>query len=51
MTRRMTIMLVVVGLLFASVVGFQLFMKTMINKFISAMLQPLQSVTPVTQHG
>jgi hypothetical protein len=51
MTRRMTIMLIVVGLLFGSVFGFQIFIKTMIKNFISAMPQPLQSVTRVTQHG
>jgi hypothetical protein len=51
MTRRMTILLVVVGLLFGSVFGFQIFMKATIKKFISAMPQPLQSVTRVTQHG
>jgi hypothetical protein len=51
MTRRVTITLVVVGPLFGRVFGFQIFMKTMIKKSISAMPQPLQSVTRVTQHG
>jgi len=48
MTRRMIIMLVVVG--FGGVFGFQIFMKTMIKKFMSAM-PTLQTVTRIALHG
>jgi hypothetical protein len=50
----MTITVVVVGLVFGGVFGFQIFMKTMIEKFMCAMPWPLQivsTVTRVTQHG
>jgi membrane fusion protein (multidrug efflux system) len=50
----MIIMLVVVGLVFGGVFSFQIFIKTKIKKFMSAMPQPLQTVstvTRITQHG
>jgi membrane fusion protein (multidrug efflux system) len=48
MTKRMTIMLIAVGLVFGGVFGFQIFMKTMVKKFMSAMPQPPQTVSTVT---
>jgi membrane fusion protein, multidrug efflux system len=48
MTKRMTIMLIAVGLVFGGVFGFQIFMKTMIKKFMSTMPQPPQTVSTVT---
>ena len=47
MTKRMTIMLIAVGLVFGGVFGFQFFMKTMIKKFMTAMPQPPQTVSTV----
>jgi membrane fusion protein, multidrug efflux system len=47
MTKRMTIMLIAVGLVFGGVFGFQIFMKTMIKKFMSAMPQPAQTVSTI----
>jgi membrane fusion protein, multidrug efflux system len=47
MTRRMTIMLVVVGLVFGGVLGFQIFKNAMIKKFMSAMAPPPQTVSTV----
>jgi membrane fusion protein, multidrug efflux system len=48
MTKRMTIMLIAVGLVFGGVFGFQIFMKTMIKKFMSTMPPPAQTVSTVT---
>jgi membrane fusion protein (multidrug efflux system) len=48
MSKRMTIMLIAVGLVFGGVFGVQFFMKTMIKKFMSAMPQPAQTVSTVT---
>jgi membrane fusion protein, multidrug efflux system len=42
MTRRMMIMLVVVGLVFGGVFGFQIFMKTMIKEIHVRDAPPLQ---------
>jgi membrane fusion protein, multidrug efflux system len=47
MTKRMTIMLIVVGLVFGGVFGFQIFKNTMIKKFMSAMPVPPQTVATV----
>jgi membrane fusion protein, multidrug efflux system len=48
MTKRMTIMLIVVGLVFGGVFGFQIFKNAMIKKFMSAMAPPPQTVSTVT---
>jgi membrane fusion protein, multidrug efflux system len=48
MTKRMTIMLIAVGLVFGGVFGFQIFMKTMIKKFMSTMPPPAQTVSTAT---
>jgi membrane fusion protein, multidrug efflux system len=48
MTKRMTIMLIAVGLVFGGVFGFQIFIKTMIKQFMSTMPQPPQTVSTVT---
>jgi membrane fusion protein, multidrug efflux system len=48
MTKRMTIMLLAVGLVLGGVFGFQMFMKTMVKKFMSAMAQPPQTVSTAT---
>jgi membrane fusion protein, multidrug efflux system len=48
MTKRMTFMLIAVGLVFGGVFGFQIFMKTMIKQFMSTMPQPAQTVSTVT---
>jgi membrane fusion protein, multidrug efflux system len=48
MTKRMTIMLLAVGLVLGGVFGFQIFMKTMVKKFMSAMPQPAQTVSTAT---
>jgi membrane fusion protein, multidrug efflux system len=48
MTKRMTIMLIVVGLVFGGVFGFQIFKNAMIKKFMSAMPVPPQTVSTVT---
>jgi membrane fusion protein (multidrug efflux system) len=48
MTKRMIIMLIAVGLVFGGVFGFQIFVKTMTKKFMSAMPQPPQTVSTVT---
>jgi membrane fusion protein (multidrug efflux system) len=45
MTKRMTIMLIVVGLVFGGVFGFQIFKNAMIKKFMSAMAPPPQTVS------
>ncbi len=48
MTKRMTIMLLAVGLVLGGVFGFQIFMKTMVKKFMSAMPQPAQTISTAT---
>jgi membrane fusion protein, multidrug efflux system len=48
MTKRMTIMLLAVGLVLGGVFGFQIFMKTMVKKFMSSMPQPAQTVATAT---
>jgi membrane fusion protein, multidrug efflux system len=48
MTKRMTIMLLAVGLVLGGVFGFEIFMKTMVKKFMSTMAQPAQTVSTAT---
>jgi membrane fusion protein, multidrug efflux system len=48
MTKRMIIMLLVVGLVFGGVFGFQAFKNAMIKQYMSAMPQPPQTVSTVT---
>jgi membrane fusion protein, multidrug efflux system len=48
MTKRMTIMLIVVLLVFGGVFGFQIFKNAMIKKFMTAMAPPPQTVSTVT---
>ncbi len=45
MTRRMTIMLVAVGIVLAGIFGFQAFKAVMIKKFMSALSNPPQTVS------
>jgi membrane fusion protein, multidrug efflux system len=47
MTKRMTIMLIAVLLVFGGVFGFQIFKNAMIKKFMSAMAPPPQTVSTV----
>jgi membrane fusion protein, multidrug efflux system len=47
MTKRMTIMLIAVVLVFGGVFGFQIFKNAMIKKFMSAMAPPPQTVSTV----
>ena len=47
-TKRMIIMLILVGLVFGGVFGFQAFKNAMIKKFLSAMASPPQTVSTVT---
>ena len=48
MTKRMTIMLIVVGLVFGGVFGFQIFKNAMIKKFMTSMAPPPQTVSTAT---
>jgi len=45
MTKRMTIMLLAVGLLFGGIVGYQMFVASMMKKFMSGNAQPPATVT------
>jgi membrane fusion protein (multidrug efflux system) len=45
MTKRMIIMLVAVGVVFAAIFGFQMFKATMIKKFMAGMASPPQTVS------
>jgi membrane fusion protein, multidrug efflux system len=47
MTKRMTIMLIAVLLVFGGVFGFQIFKNAMIKKFMTAMAPPPQTVSTV----
>jgi membrane fusion protein, multidrug efflux system len=47
-TMRMMVMLILVGLVFGGVFGFQAFKNAMIKKFMSAMASPAQTVSTVT---
>jgi membrane fusion protein, multidrug efflux system len=48
MTKRMTIMLIAVLLVFGGVFGFQIFKNAMIKKFMTAMAPPPQTVSTIT---
>ncbi len=48
MTKRMTIMLIAVLLVFGGVFGFQIFKNAMIKKFMTSMAPPPQTVSTVT---
>ncbi|WP_198507350.1 efflux RND transporter periplasmic adaptor subunit [Mariprofundus ferrinatatus] len=47
MSKRMTIMLISVGCVFAAIVGYQLFVASMMKQFLSANAQPPATVTAV----
>lgn len=45
MTRRMIIMLVAIGILFGAIIGYQMFVASMMKKFMSSNAQPPATVT------
>ena len=47
MIKRMTIMLVVVGLVFAAIVGYQMFVASMMKKYLASNAHPPATVTAI----